>query len=193
MFLDVFSLKQRLPSVRSDEYATCADFCKAFNDSMDRLYMLALRLTGTPEMAERCFLSAFESCLGGKTAFRESAQSWARRTMIRAAIRIVFASEIPASNHFQAEPVVGRVTGEGDLIAVMSNLEPFDRFVYTLSVLERISVHECALLLNSSVHEVMDARARALQSTGNLHRQKHANEKRRIIRTFAHNAHSLVS
>ena len=156
-------------------YATCADFCRVFNDNVDRLYLLSRLLTGTHEMGERCFLSAFENCLGAKTVFREWAQSWAKRTTIKTAIRLVFGSEVPAGNHFKAELVPDRVTGVDDLVAVVSNFEPFDRFVYVLSVLERITVHECALLLDCSVHEIMDARARVLQSTSNLPRQKHAN------------------
>jgi hypothetical protein len=79
---------------------------------------------------------------------------------------------------FKTELVLDRVSGVDDLVAVVSSLEPFDRFVYVLSVLERITVHECALLLDCSVHEIMDARARALQSTSNLARQKHANHEK---------------
>lgn len=133
-----------------DGYATCADFCKVFNDNVDRLYTLALLLTADREMAEYCFLSAFENCIDSKTVFREWAESWAKRTTIITAIRIVFSSQIPANVQIRAESNEWEVSAMEALVARMSNLTPFDRFVYVMSVFERMSVKECALLLGCS-------------------------------------------
>jgi DNA-directed RNA polymerase specialized sigma24 family protein len=74
-----------------------------------------------------------------------------------------------------------------DLVAVVSSVEPFDRIVYVLSVLEGISVRECALLLDCSVHQVMHARTRALRSTSNLRRQKHPNHGTRSVEKVGSN------
>ena len=180
MFTTAFSSKVSRPGAHgvADGYATCADFCEVFKDNVDRLYMLSLLLTGAHEMAERCLLRAFEHCLGAKTVFTEWAPSWAKRITIKTAIEIVFGSQIPPSNHFKSEFVVERVAGVDALVAVVSSLEPFDRIVYVLSVLEGFPVRECALLLDCTVHEVMHAKTRALRSTSNLPRQKHPNHGR---------------
>ena len=42
--------------------------------------------------------------------------------------------------------------------------EDFERFVFTMSVLEHYSEHDCALLLGRSVPEVREARTRALHA-----------------------------
>jgi hypothetical protein len=42
-------------------------------------------------------------------------------------------------------------------------LEDFERFVFVITVLERRSEHECALLLNSSLRDVRTARIRAME------------------------------
>ncbi len=41
------------------------------------------------------------------------------------------------------------------------NLEDFERFVFTMSVLEHYSDHDCALLLGCSIREILEARGRA--------------------------------
>jgi DNA-directed RNA polymerase specialized sigma24 family protein len=43
------------------------------------------------------------------------------------------------------------------------SLRDFDRFVFVMSVLERYSEHECALLLGCTPPDVREARTRALQ------------------------------
>jgi hypothetical protein len=45
-------------------------------------------------------------------------------------------------------------------------LEPFERFVYVLTVLERYSEHECSVLLGCARRDVIAARVRALQQLG---------------------------
>jgi len=43
------------------------------------------------------------------------------------------------------------------------SLEDFERFVFIMSVLEHFSDHDCALLLDCSVREILESRARALR------------------------------
>jgi hypothetical protein len=47
-------------------------------------------------------------------------------------------------------------------VAIM-NLPPFSRFAYVLSVLEKYSDRECAVLLDCTVGQVVHARTEALQ------------------------------
>ncbi|HZW81703.1 MAG TPA: hypothetical protein VFF50_14610, partial [Candidatus Deferrimicrobiaceae bacterium] len=61
-----------------------------------------------------------------------------------------------------------------ELRAVLG-LEPFERFVYVLTVLEHYSDHDTSLLLGCARRDVIAARARALQQIGNaveLHDQQ---------------------
>jgi len=152
-------------------YATCADFCEVFIDSIDRLYTLALLLTADRDRAEHCFLSAFEHCTRSTTVFRECAESWAKRTTVMTAIRIVFRSQTPTNTQVRAENNEGAVSRMEPLFTRVLNLAPFDRFVYVMSVLERMPDRECALLLDCVVRDVIDAKERALQLESD-HRQQ---------------------
>jgi hypothetical protein len=52
-------------------------------------------------------------------------------------------------------------------IAAVLKLEPFERFVYVMSVRERYSDQRCSVLLGCARVEVSAARIRALQQIGN--------------------------
>src|SRR5215471_1036141 len=67
------------------EYATAADFCRIFGQDMNRLFLLALLLTGDHEKAEQCFDAALDNATRRRTVFREWARPWARRAIIQAA------------------------------------------------------------------------------------------------------------
>ena len=51
---------------------------------------------------------------------------------------------------------------QGEIGAVLE-LEPFERFVFVMLVLEHYSEHECSLLLSCSPRDVIAGRNRALQ------------------------------
>src|SRR5215472_9439167 len=70
-------------------YATCADFCQIFAEDMKNLYLLALVLTADAEKAEQCFVSGLDDCTAGNPVFKEWARSWARRVVIKRAIRMI--------------------------------------------------------------------------------------------------------
>jgi|SRR5215469_6153929 len=128
-------------------------------------------LTADCDGAERCFLSAFEHCTRSTTVFREWAESWAKRTTIMTAIRIVFASQPPANPQVRAESNEAALPRMEPIFTRVLDLAPFDRFVYVLSVLERMPERECALVLDCAVRDVMDAKARALQLESDHHHQ----------------------
>src|SRR5262249_61353212 len=65
-------------------------------------------------------------------------------------------------------PVTSREEARSERIELAAALvlEPFDRFVFVMSVLEGYSHHECAILLGTTRREVLEARTRALEQLG---------------------------
>jgi DNA-directed RNA polymerase specialized sigma24 family protein len=148
---------------RVGDYTMPTDFCTVFNDQLDHLYTLSLLLTADHHEAEQCFVASLEDCLQGNPVFREWAQSWATRTVIRNAIRIISPlrneTKTTTENYDLAEPS----SKAGTPAAAITKLPPLDRFVYVMSVLEKYSDRECSILLDCTVEEIARARTRALQ------------------------------
>lgn len=146
-----------------NDYATHSDFCAIFRNQLDRLYSLALILAGDELIAENCFLAAFDSCAEESRVFRESALSWSRRSVIKNAIKFV----LPAACNSARQCLVAKRSSldldEDASFKCLQDLPPFDRFVFVMSVLERYSDRECALLLGSSYGDILPARIRAFQ------------------------------
>ncbi len=146
------------------EYATAADFCRIFAQDMKSLFLLALLLTGDHEQAEQCFVAALENATNRRTVFREWARSWARRAIIQSALDMINPRPRPA----EEAPIsaVQEESGQRIEIATVLSLEPFERFVFVMSVLEGYSRHTCAILLGTMRREVIEARTRALNQLG---------------------------
>ena len=148
----------------ANNYATTAKFCGIFEEDMQSLYLLAFLLTANHEHAEQCFCAAMEDGLNEHSVFKEWARSWSRRIVIKNAIRL-FATSLSAHSPRQPD----RWAEAGVELAVcttinsVTQLASFDRVVFVLTVLERYSARECALLLDCSVRDVQGARMRALQ------------------------------
>jgi DNA-directed RNA polymerase specialized sigma24 family protein len=138
------------------DYATPADFCRVFHDHVDDLYTLSLLLTADGSKAEQCFLSSLEDCLRQRQVFQEWAQSWARRTIVTNAIRIIDPGRDGAA-------YASGTAKQNPSAAALTSLNPFERFVYVLSVLEKYSDRECSILLACTIRNVVDGRTRALQ------------------------------
>lgn len=146
-----------------NDYATHSDFCAIFRNHLDHLYLLALILAGDELIAEKCFLAAFDSCAQESRVFRESAVSWSRRSVIKNAIRIVLPASINSSRQCLAAKCNSLELYEDATLKCLQDLPPFDRFVFVMSVLERYSDRECALLLGCSYADILPARIRAFQ------------------------------
>jgi DNA-directed RNA polymerase specialized sigma24 family protein len=147
-------------------HATGQDFCRIFNDDMDRLYLLSLLLTGDADLAEKCFVRGLQDSQRSNSVFKDWAHSWARRTIISNAIRLAKPRPTAKSSEVVSEsalPNVGKLPGE--FVGVLM-LPPFERFVFVMSVLERYSDRDCRLLLECSSSDVVHARTRALQKLG---------------------------
>ena len=148
----------------AEAYASVADFGDALLSNMTRLYLLAYLLTGDHERAERCFVAGIDDCINRDSVFKEWAQSWARRAIIKNAIQIISPGlevhkQIFDTNRRQAV----RRSGIDNPVHNVVQLEPFERCVFVISVLERYSVQECSVLLKSTRGEVAKARQSAFE------------------------------
>jgi DNA-directed RNA polymerase specialized sigma24 family protein len=147
----------------STEYATIDDFCRIFSEKLNDLYLLALLLTADPGKAEQCFVAGIGDSVEGNRVFGEWAYSWARRTIIQCAIRMIEPTRerLTVANTEQL-----RLEVEPRLRAILT-LDPLERFVFVMSVLEGYSYHDCSILLKCSPQTVVNARARALEHLAN--------------------------
>jgi DNA-directed RNA polymerase specialized sigma24 family protein len=142
---------------KANEYATCEDFRRVFTENLDRLYQLSLLLTGDPEKAEQCFVAGFEESVRANAPFKNWARSWAKRVIIKNAIRAL--QPHPGSTGSSSAGSSQKRSAMESLLA----LGDFERFVFVMSVLERYSDKECSVLLGCSPHEIQTARIRALE------------------------------
>jgi hypothetical protein len=152
------------------QYATSADFHQIFSDEMEGLYLLSLLLTADREKAEQCFVSGVEDSVNGNPVFKEWARSWARRVIIQNAIRVINPWRTERNAASISDNGGKKLAAEQAEIAAVLALEPFERFVYVMSVLERYSDHDCSLLLGCMRRDVMAARIRVLQQVGSVMR-----------------------
>jgi len=150
-------------------YANSDDFRQVFDEDMNSLYLLSFLLTADREKAEQCFVSGLEDAVDGNRVFKEWARSWARRVIIINAVRAINPrpkeengrSSSAAVGSNGKTPTVERVE-----IAAVLALDPFERFVYVMTVLERYSDQDCALLLGCVRRDVVAARTRAFEQIG---------------------------
>jgi len=149
---------------RGDDYATSCDFATIFHSHVDELYALSLLLTADQHQAEQCFVAGLDDCLNGSPVFREWAQSWARRVVIKNAIRML--RPAPQEGRVAASPNDSDAHGpvpDATLLGDIRRLPSFERFVYVISVLEGYSARDCSSLLCCTILEVVEARTRACQ------------------------------
>jgi len=133
---------------------------------MNNMHLLSFLLTADLAKAEECFVSGLEDCVEGMYVFRGWAQSWARRTIIQNAIRML----APRKNHSSVANVpsdavscrFGRTQDTDYAIARILRLEHFERFVFVMSVLEKYSDQDCSVLLGCSRQDVGETRMRVL-------------------------------
>jgi hypothetical protein len=159
---------------RGTQYASCKDFQRIFDEDMSALYMLSFLLTADREKAEQCVVSGLEDAVGGNRVFKEWARSWARRAIIRNAVRMIEPLPVEGSYVDSASVNIRGTTHPTEQqaeiqaeIAVVLELEPFERFVYVMSILEHYRDQDCSVLLDCSRRGVVAARIRALQQIGN--------------------------
>jgi DNA-directed RNA polymerase specialized sigma24 family protein len=155
---------------REERYSTTDDFRDLFAKEMSTLFQFAHLLTADEQMAEQCVLSSLRDCLSSTSVFRERAYKWARRVIIRNAIRIV---QIGTSGH-----PVGRAAREAPdiafaqpklrslLVPAILSLPNVERFAFVLAVLEGYSNREAGILIGCSSQEVQEEKIRAAHQVG---------------------------
>lgn len=98
--------------------------------------------------------------------FRDWAQSWARRTIIQNAIRMLAPRKNQSTVADAPSDAVtcsfGRTQDTDYAIARILRLEHFERFVFVMSVLEKYSDQDCSVLLGHSRQDIVETRMRAL-------------------------------
>ena len=150
-------------------YATAEELRKVFAEQMDNLHLLAFLLTAEDEKAQQCIVSAIVDCGSGTPVFRQWARAWARRTIIKNAIRIV----APRPN--RSGPTPGPLRSGIDFeaqtkhetdpaILRLLRLEDFERFVTVMSVFEEYSDNDCSTLLDCMAQDIREARERGSQN-----------------------------
>jgi hypothetical protein len=148
------------------EDATSDEFRKLFTEG-NNLYLLSFLLTANCEEAERCFVAGLADCVDGNPVFKEWASSWARSIIVHSAIRIIALHISPArsaaSGSHSANEDLPKTPLHNSPFASVLELEDFERFVYVLSVLERYPARKCAVLLGTSLQQILETRTRALQ------------------------------
>jgi hypothetical protein len=148
---------------RATPYATAAGLFRTFTEDMHSLYLLSFLLTADNDKAEQCFVSAMGECVEEIGAFMEWTRSRARRAILKYAIQLV----MPVPEHADSLSLIGLkppVTSAGNNpLAAILVLDPFERFVFVISVLEGRSEEDCAILLRSSRRDIMIARVLALK------------------------------
>jgi hypothetical protein len=159
--------RTRLFDERTTRYATVADFCGIFTEEMHSLYLLSFMLTADNHKAEQCFVSGMAACKQEIDVFMEWARAYARPAILKHAIRML----MPAPDHidtFSYISLKGAATrGKNNLFAAIVALNPFERFVFVMSVLEGQSDDECSTLLRCSRRDVMIARELTLKRLAN--------------------------
>jgi hypothetical protein len=160
-------------------YATGSDFCRIFREDMKNLYLLSFLLTADPAKAEQCFVAGLDDCAAGNQVFKEWTRSWARRAIVKNAVRLI-APEPADVNAVSNIAVTGRATVRTpevrvELSAVL-DLMPFERFAFVMSVFEGYSDQDCALLLGCTRHALIAARVRAAQQIARSAEMQHSRE-----------------
>jgi DNA-directed RNA polymerase specialized sigma24 family protein len=142
-------------------YAIASDFCRIFAEEMRGLYLLSFLLTADATKAEQCFASSLEDCLSTPRVFKEWAGSWARRTIVQNAIRLMN----PVRDHAQlpSAPADGVTSDQNVPLAALFALKTWERFVFVMSVIERFSDQDCAALLGRSRREIARTRNQAFK------------------------------
>ena len=156
--------------VRGNEpnpFATREDFIQVFQEDMTGLYQLSFLLTGDHEKAGKCLVAGIEDCVKENRVFREWARSWAKRIIVENAIRELkprpsLPGSSPPATVFSPSEQSSGSGGHFEVDAVLG-LGDFERFVFVMSVLEKYSHHECAILLGCSVLEIRQGRLHALE------------------------------
>ena len=150
-------------------HATADDFQKLFATEMGAFYRLAFLMIADSAKAEECLIVAMKECIHGISIAEGWAETWARRVVVRNAIRMAaefkkqsldeVSNEAP---HSTCSPTPRQAERFAEFAGILA-LRDFERIVFVLCVLERYSIRDCALLLGRSQQDVNAAKIRAIE------------------------------
>jgi DNA-directed RNA polymerase specialized sigma24 family protein len=143
-------------------YATCATFRQVFIDDLHSLYLLAFLLIGNHVEAEKCFVASFEDAARASSVFEGWERSWSKRCLILNAIQRVLRGTTGSLVRRDTWCEIDVESERPWVVNAVSGLAPLHRFVFVMSVLEKYSDCECALLLGCALRDVVEARIQAL-------------------------------
>ncbi len=159
--------KPKIADFRAD-YAQHADFCDVFGKDTKPLYLLAFLLTANHNESEQCFVSTIEDVFKEPAVFKEWARSWVKRRLIENAIEIVSPASARNGQKRDLWSAAKRETQREWEIDTVTQLAAFERFAFVMSILERYSNWDCALLLGCGMDKVVQARMTALRRLADL-------------------------
>ena len=137
-------------------------------EEMHSLYLFSFLLTADNDIAKQCYVCGLGECVEGISVFIDWARSWARRTIIKHAIRMI----MPAPEYTDNLSLLGlkeaAKLGKKNVFAAIVALSAFERFVFVMSVLEKQSDEDCSMLLGCSRWDVMIARELAFKRLANV-------------------------
>src|SRR5882762_10030145 len=125
---------------------------------MKPLYLLGFLLTANHEESEQCFVSTVDEAFKEQAVFKEWGRSWVRRSLIENAIEIVSPASARNGQKRDLWGVGQHEAQRGCEIDTVTKLDAFERFVFVMSIVERLSKRDCALLLECRMKEVARAR-----------------------------------
>jgi DNA-directed RNA polymerase specialized sigma24 family protein len=153
-----------LSANQKDLNATAEDFEHLFAQKTTDLLRLALHLTTDAEKAENCVILAMRDCFFRSSVSKDQVDTWARRMVMRNAIRLVWGTpnDILGESGFEfhLQPSDFSLEALQESVAILT-LPDLDRLALVICVLERYSILDCALLLRRAPQEVYDAIVRA--------------------------------
>lgn len=158
-----------------DLYAAAEDFEQFFAKQNTDLFRLSLQLTADAEKAERCLILAMRDCFFRSNVLKDRVDTWARRMVMRNAIRLVWGNShdilFEPGSEFHSQPSYCSLEVLRESVAILT-LPDFDRLAFVICVLERYSILDCALLLGKAPRDVYDAIARATSQVIPLEERK---------------------
>jgi hypothetical protein len=157
------------------EYARKDEFASVFECERLGLQRLALLLPANSEAAKRWLIRAFRERVASSSVSNEWVLSWTRRMVIRNAMSLIMG---PGGRSFvntndDADNGLIALSLDDSLGAIAESesvldLPEFDQFVFVICVLERYSMHDCALLLGRSPRDINEARQRVGNRVGQI-------------------------
>jgi hypothetical protein len=139
-------------------YATVTDYYRIFAEEMESLYLLAFLLTADNNKAEECFVNGLGECIDRMSVLKDRARSWARRAVIKHAIRMMRPVPEGDESGFFVRAQWTAIATTRNPFAVVVSLRAFERFVFVMSVLEGQSDEDCQELLGCSRLDIAMAR-----------------------------------